>query len=258
MKTCVAIVIYNKACQDSQTCSTIMQAKQTPDYMLIVDNSTADYGNEQYCKSQGWQYYNMKGNAGRTKAYNKAVSLMKEKADLIIWADDDTVFPENYCEELMRLAEGHPEDAVFLPLVKSGERYISPCIAGKYRVYPIEDIDEIKDKPITAINSGMAVRTSLYNTYQYDETLFLDYVDHDFMRWCREHKKTFCIMQNVVLNQNFFTDSKPSRKAALSRYKIFSADFRAYSKKCRNNPIITNLQLLKNRVRVEITCDRKE
>ena len=235
-----------------------MRAEQMPDGLLVIDNSTADYGNELYCEKRGWRYHSMKGNAGLAKGYNAAVSLIKEETDLIIWADDDTAFPENYCRELLRLEKENPAAAVFLPFVQSGERYISPCVAGKYRVYPVHSVDELQNRPVTAINSGMAVRASLYDTYRYDETLFLDYVDHDFMRWCRMQKKTFQIMRDVVLKQSFFTDSRPSRKAALSRYKIFSADFRAFSKKCGNNPILTGLQLLKNRLRIEFTCDRKE
>jgi len=258
VKISVVIVVYNKSCRDSLTCSTLMQATQRPDYLLIMDNSTEDYGNAQYCEERGWQYYSMKGNAGLAKAYNAAFPLIREKTDLVVWADDDTVFPENYCKELLQSAKAHPDDSVFLPFVQSGARYISPCIAGKYRVYPVQSADELEGKPVTAINSGMAVRASVYDGYRYDETLFLDYIDHDFMRWCRIQKITFHIMQNVILKQSFFSDSKPPRKAALSRYKIFSADFRTYSKKCGNNPIITGLQLLKNRVRIEITCDRKE
>ncbi|MDD6175931.1 MAG: hypothetical protein PUC59_09275, partial [Firmicutes bacterium] len=145
---------------------------------------------------------------------------------------------------------------VFLPVVMSGKRMISPALYGKYRVRAVDEPYKLTGRKITAINSGMAVRADIYQSYRYDESLFLDYIDHDFMRWCRQNKKEICIMENVILQQSFFSDSRPKKEQALARYRIFSKDFQIYASKKGNNKFITKLQLLKNRIHLELTCDR--
>lgn len=257
MKTDVwmVVVIYNKSCADSLTCQSIVQAEKPP-AVWIVDNSTKDYGNAEYCKEHGWRYLSMQGNAGLSKAYNAALAQLGDADGLVIWADDDTCFPPTYFMQLTDYAQTHPQAALFLPVVRSGERWISPCIAGKYRVHPVESMEQLKGKPITAINSGMAARLLLYQDYRYDENLFLDCIDHDFMRWCRQNDVGIKIMEDVILQQSFFADSRPQRKAALFRRKLFVRDFRTYSRKCGHHRLVTELQLLKGRIRLELTSKR--
>ena len=200
----------------------------------------------------------MNGNAGLSRAYNRALELLHPAAaDLIVWADDDTEFPGNYFGDLIRWSEARPDAAVFLPVVMSRERMISPALYGKYRIRTAGSTDELAGREITAINSGMAVRASVYQNYRYNEEIFLDYLDHDFMRYCRSKKLPAAIMTQVLLQQSFFADSRPERIAALKRRKIFSRDFRLYSKACGCFRPITELQLLKGRIRLELTCSRK-
>lgn len=252
----VAIVIYNKSCEDSETCRTILRNAQQPDRVLVLDNSTRGFPNADFCEKHGWFFRSMGGNAGLSKAYNTALELLKKSAGLIVWADDDTGFPENYFSVLSACAQAHPESSLFLPVVLSGERRISPSIAGKYRVTAVQSSQELEGRPVTAINSGLAVRGELYRKdgYSYDESIFLDCIDHDFMRWCRLNGKNWFLMEDAVLRQSFFTDSKPERNAALFRRKIFVRDFLTYSRKCGNSRLVTRLQLLKGRIRLELTC----
>ncbi len=254
----VVIVIYNQSCEDSLTCQKILKNTVQPDHVLVIDNSTRDFLNEDFCNFQGWKYHSMNGNAGLSKAYNAALKILKPACDVIVWADDDTDFPENYFSELSVYVEENPEKSLFVPLVFSDSRMISPSIAGKNRVVSVGSANELTNKSLTAINSGLAVRTELYRDYRYDEALFLDCIDHDFMRWCRQQGKEICIMEQVVLHQSFFADSKPKRASAIIRRKIFVHDFRTYSKKCGKNPIVMLFQLLKGRIRLELTCSRSK
>lgn len=252
----VVIVIYNKSCADSETCRTVLLSAEQPARVLVMDNSTREYPNAAFCAERGWHYRSMGGNAGLSKAYNAALELLKDAHGLVVWADDDTSFPENYFSGLSAFAEENPEKSLFLPVVLSGERRISPSAAGKYRVEPVQTTAELAGRPVTAINSGMAVRLELYQAgYRYDESLFLDCIDHDFMRWCRLNGKDFFVMNGVTLRQRFFIDSRPKRSAALARRKIFVRDFRTYSRKCGSSRLITGLRLLIGRIRLELTCE---
>lgn len=256
MRIANIIVIYNQSCSESLTCQTVAQNTVQPDILLVVDNGTQQFSNEEYCNEHGWKYISMCGNAGLSKAYNAALELLRGEADIFVWADDDTSFPPDYFLLLSLYAKGNPGADLFLPVVLSRDRIISPCIAKKYRVMSIEKVQQLVDHDITAINSGLAVRSEIYSSYRYDERLFLDCVDHDFMQWCRQNKKEVCIMERVTLKQTFFSDSRPKRDKALFRQKIFSKDFRRYASKWGNNRVITELQILKRRIHLELTCDR--
>lgn len=257
MKINAAVVLYNQSCGDSPTCRTLLRPG-TGIEPLILDNSTRDMGNEAFCTAHGWRYLSMAGNAGLSRAYNRALELLTaEGADLVIWADDDTEFPENYPSSLAAAAENHPEAMVFLPLVMSGETIVSPALFGKYHIARAPSAEALSGRAITAINSGMAVRLKAYDHYRYPEEMFLDYLDHDFMRYCREKGFPTFLLRDAVLKQRFFADSRPDRASALRRRKIFEKDFKIYSKACGCFPPITALQLLKGRIRMELTCTRE-
>ena len=232
MKTAIVIVVYNKWCGDAHTCKSLFNTNMGPDSVLIVDNSTKPIDNESYCKENGWMYHSMNGNAGLTKAYNAALLLLKDNVDIIIWADDDTFFPETYFEALRSYACKNLNATVFLPVVKSNEVIVSPCIYTKRAMKTIQSLEELQGQKISGINSGMAVRSSLYQQFKYDEAYFLDYVDHDFMRWCRLNEQEFCVMGQVVLQQTFFAHSNAAKKAKRKRFKIYKKDYSRFQRKC--------------------------
>ena len=167
-----------------------------------------------------------------TKAYNAALLLLKDNVDIIIWADDDTFFPETYFEALRSYACKNLNATVFLPVVKSNEVIVSPCIYTKRAMKTIQSLEELQGQKISGINSGMAVRSSLYQQFKYDEAYFLDYVDHDFMRWCRLNEQEFCVMGQVVLQQTFFAHSNAAKKAKRKRFKIYKKDYSRFQRKC--------------------------
>ena len=81
---------------------------------------------------------------------------------------------------------------------------------------------------ITAINSGMIIKTNVYNNVKYNEDLFLDYIDHDFLRNIRKQNKKICIIDEDI-NQNFSRDEKNiNLNKALVRFKIYKRDFKKY------------------------------
>ena len=244
-KTALVVVVYNQWCGNSLTCKTINEGTRTPDIILIIDNSTKELNNRQYCEAQGWMYHSMGGNAGLTKAYNAALGILKKEADFVIWADDDTSFSGDYLEKLLEYTSDNPEKDVFLPVVKSNDKMLSPAIYTKRRMMAAKTLADLENRQITAINSGMAVRLSLYDNYRYDEAMFLDYVDHDFMCWCNLNGKLIQIMADVLLLQSFFDDGNPSVAARKNRLRIFCRDFRIFGAKNGKHRLATEYDLLK-------------
>lgn len=243
--TALVVVVYNHYCGDSVTCKTIAAGSLQPDIVLIVDNSTREMDNQSCCEKQGWMYHSMGGNAGLTKAYNAAISLLQNQTDLIIWADDDTNFPADYMQSLVDAAKTMPDYDIFLPVVKSKTITLSPAIYTRRGVMSIKELSDLENQQITAINSGMAVRLNLYDDYRYDESMFLDYVDHDFMCWCNLNCKKIHVMEDVLLFQNYFAESNPPNAARKHRMHIFCNDIRIFDAKRGKLRILTELDLLR-------------
>ncbi len=254
MKIGIVVVIYNSWCGDSQTCKAFQNSTVKPDCILIVDNSTRDYGNKEYCDKQGWLYCSMEGNKGLTQAYNRALELCKDQVDMVVLADDDTHFPSHYLNTLLEYEEKFPQASVFLPVVKTGEAFLSPSVFQNNKVLQIFSLDELCGKEITGINSGMAVRSSVYEKYRYDEQLFLDYVDHDFMYWCREHGIQFCVMDRILIEQEFFGVSQTSAKSRHFRARIYSKDYWRFCSKWGRNPFLILMDLAWYWTIVEYMC----
>lgn len=231
MKTAMVIVVYNKWCGDSCTCRFLTTTPFPPDVVLVMDNSTKPMENESFCKQNGWLYHSMGGNAGLSKAYNAALEQIWDQADIIVWADDDTVWPADYFRSLHAHMESN-DASVYLPIVKSDGVILSPCIFSTGEMGIAHSEEELKHCEISAINSGMAVKTQLYAHYRYDEKYFLDYIDHDFMRWCRQNAKAISIVDGITLHQNFFAKSGASKKSKRVRFRIYRKDYARFQRKC--------------------------
>lgn len=61
----------------------------------------------------------------------------------------------------------------------------------------------LNNENMSAINSGMIIKSEIFRDYQYDENMFLDFVDHDFMRTMKNRNKKFVIMKDNILIQVF-------------------------------------------------------
>lgn len=246
------IVIYNIRCCESVTLKSMMNQGVRP---VVVDNSTINLGNREYCKEHDADYVDMHGNAGLSKAYNRAIGYIKAKGgcDYILWLDDDTEVPEDYIKRLESAIETNPENKVYLPIVKSANTgYLSPNIMRNMHTYRINSLDEIGDNMISAINSGMMVNMDVYDSYRYDEKLFLDCIDHDFMTYVGQCKLPVYIMSEPALYQNFSGDESGSLKGKLARHRIYSADYRYFRKKHGCSSISTEAALSKRTLSILI------
>ena len=101
------IVVYNKNVCDSVTYQCIK--KQGRIKMIVCDNSTKDYCNRDIVVSDGYQYVDMHGNQGLSKAYNKALdvihTLNPSMKGYVMLFDDDTDIPEDYFKQMYRALE---------------------------------------------------------------------------------------------------------------------------------------------------------
>lgn len=229
------VVLYNTFVNDSITINNLKKIYSHSIDIIVVDNSTKDYNNEKETKANNWTYLSMNGNAGLSKAYNRALDYLKNEDGIVIWFDDDTNVTQEYFDELEQSVKEFKDYDIFVPVIQGQDgKYWSPNEARFFKNKQIKMCSQnIPNDKINAINSCMAVRLAVYNAYRYDERLFLDQVDHNFFYDQRKLKRKVKIL-NVVIHHNFSTKSRMKNIESLkTRYRIMIPDFLTYSSKTR-------------------------
>ncbi len=180
-------------------------------------------------------YVDMKGNKGLSKAYNKAIEIINPaEDDYLIILDQDTVFDTNIFNKYIAFIENNPNLDIICPVVKDSVGIMSPSLSRGVYNYHIQSIRDVKDELINEysfINSGMCIKGSVFSKIKYDETLFLDFVDHDFVSQIKNNKLKIGICYDVVLEQNFSGVTKNTFKQDINRFKIFIKDAKVYYSK---------------------------
>lgn len=222
------IVIYNKNVRDSITYQCLK--KQDDLQVVVCDNSTQNFDNKNIVENDGFYYVNMHGNAGLSKAYNAALdaisSVNEGMKGYVSLFDDDTFIPDIYFSKLRSEIRTKKSD-IFLPIVKDEVGILSPSVMRKYYCHRApENVWAVKQDELCGINSGMAIRLRIFKKYRYNEKIFLDYVDHNFLRDMRKRHCRVSIM-DVEIRQTFSSNIRNKEKE-LIRFKIFKKDINEF------------------------------
>lgn len=229
----IIIVIYNQKIMINEKVSNKVK-------LIFVDNSTnisIKESNISYAQknSSNFTYIDMQGNKGLPTAYNKAIETIKpENDDYVIILDQDTVFESDIFNEYVTYIEFNPKVDVICPIVRDSVGIMSPNLICGVNNKHLLNIDDIKNNNISNysfINSGMCIKCSVFSKIKYDETLFLDFVDHDFVKQIKDNKITIGICYDIVLNQNFSGVTKNTFEQDFNRFKIFIKDAKHYYNK---------------------------
>lgn len=198
------IVVYNKKVEDSITCKNILNSSDNSLGILVVDNSTTDLGNKEYCANKGIEYISMDGNKGLSKAYNAAVNACMGK-DAIVLFDDDTEVTEDYFDKLDVALNAYPDVDIFAPIIYGQDGVIySPNEYNFMRSKFIASPDqEVAQEKFNAIASCLAIRMRVFDNYRFNEKLFVDQVDQNFFYDQRERNAKFKKIDAKIL-QNFY------------------------------------------------------
>lgn len=223
------VVLYNTSCSESPTCRALQQLS-LPVPVLIYDNSTRDMGNRAQCEALGWTYLGGEGNLGLSKAYNACIDYLKSQnfKGFLCLFDDDTQLTPDYFDLLFAAAE-NTGNKLFVPLLYSGGTLLSPCRLSRWGVTKAFS-DEIsaltyEGKDLTAINSGMAIDFSLFKHYRYDENIFLDGIDHQFIRDMVSAGQKLSAFSYRCYHA-FSGNELPPKSSAVTRFRIFANDQR--------------------------------
>lgn len=229
------VVLYNTFVDDSVTINNLRKIKSHQIHIVVLDNSTRDLNNGITVMKNGWSYLSMQGNAGLSKAYNKALDYLINEDGIVIWFDDDTNVTQEYFDILEKSVLEYKECDIFVPIIQGQDgRFWSPNEARFFKNKQMKSPTQIiPNEKINAINSCTAVRLKVYESYRYDERLFLDQVDHNFFEDQRKLKRKIKVL-NVVIHHNFSTKSRMKNiETVKARYKIMIPDFLTFCSKTK-------------------------
>jgi len=234
MKFFLVTVIYNCFIENS----TKLRSDTVEVEYIFVDNSTTleiKEKNQAYCNENHLRYIDMHGNFGLPKAYNEAIKNIEiNEQNWILISDDDTNFPENFLDNYIIAIRDNPQKKVFVPIINDSVGIMSPAQQkGKKFVHSIETDFNSHIENYSFINSGTCINSKVFESITYDENLFLDYVDHDFVNSVKEKfgNDVFFVIQDLKINQNFSGVSNNSFESDFSRFKIYAKDLKYYHQK---------------------------
>lgn len=243
------MVICNRKIEDSLTYQSLVKQGVS---ITVCDNSTEAMGNEK-CADEKVRYISMGSNVGLAKAYNRAVESLKDRDGYVCLFDDDTEVPDGYFKGIDAELEKSGADIV-LPVIRDKVGIMSPCIINGAITKRIKSLSEINVQNLSGINSGMAIKLSVFEKYRYDENYFLDFIDHAFLRDMKKDGRDIAVADDVVLQQTFSANDHKNINAAKRRFRIFKKDYRYFCAQSgdRKTVLQGKLYLLKRQFNINI------
>lgn len=239
-KIYILVVLYKKQITESDTLMSL-QVSQKPNInceLIIWDNSPYKQDFEQVAilsnTLEPWHLsYRWDGkNHYLSQIYNTVISECDDDSILII-LDHDSKLPANYLKYIENITMSSETSNVnlFLPIVFSHDKIVSPAYETKFRhkLWENKKIGIISSENLTAINSGMVIRSKYLKGLfpGYNEKLRFYETDNDFMRKYRLQNESAFIMDLCINHSlNFIEDdvaSKISRFQAMKEGRLIVA-----------------------------------
>lgn len=241
LNLCIIIVIYNKLISNSH----ITKISGNNIKLIIADNSNNEkirLSNKLECLKLEIAYVDMNGNKGLPKAYNSCIKRVftefpaKEiNKTWFIMFDQDTELNGSMFSYYINAIKEYPEKHIFCPVILDSKGIMSPStIRGKKSYHSTSQDFNINSEKFSYINSGMCINAPVFDKYQYDENLFLDMVDHDFVKTIRndnELKDSFYVINELRIQQQFSGVTKNSFNSDKTRFEILCKDSNYFFKK---------------------------
>lgn len=234
-KVIFSIVLYNKCISNCVTLNRLHRWEGKSENIFIFDNSdNAEILENNNELSSGWNYYTKNKNLGLSKAYNEVINIVNERdinADYIVWLDDDTSITEEWYQLLMKSLNKTKSAKIIVPKIYCEGKYYSPNEANILKNKQILNENYFSNsyifKKFNAINSCLCLSMDIFETYRYDENLFIDQVDQHFFDYIREFDYSYEVLDTVV-EQNFSQISQLDSNY-IKRFSLRVRDLKIYS-----------------------------
>lgn len=232
MNILFVIVLYNIKLYKSTSYQSLLSGKRID--LFIYDNSpVAQHACSDFeSKDNNIVYIHDPYNGGLSKAYNMAAAYAERQGyEWLLLLDQDTIFPEEILDEYARAVTHYPNIHLFAPkLVSTTGAPFSPF---RYRfktgngVFLNPGIHNLNK--YIPVNSGMMVRVRAFETVGgYNEEVFLDFSDCQFVERYRRYYDCFCLIPSVCI-QNLSCKETDCQKI-ISRFALYCKCVRACKK----------------------------
>jgi len=227
----IIVVLYKRDLSASATCQSLLNQISTAprDIIVVYDNSpTSDLGPI----PDAWKVVIDPDNAGLAKAYNYAISQAKSKDyHWVLLLDQDTDLPSNFLvttHEILALTDPNSDVVAVVPIVKCGNRQVSPMLPLLGREIPFKMRNVIEAKWLTAINSGTCLRVNFIESVGgFCTNFWLDYLDHWLFKMINNKGKSVYV-SHVVLEHDLSV-ANMNRGVTAQRYKNVLAAERRFT-----------------------------
>lgn len=249
----IIIVLYNKKINDDYFFYNFI--KELKCTIIFVDNSTDEEIIRFNTKANIHYniYLSSKGNIGLSKAYNLAIKYIKNSVGLnediwVMTVDDDTKISEEYLLSVSKKMIENDID-IFSGIVKDQHgQVLSPIKSFSLKKNYIKNEGNYSN--IYCINSGVVIRSTIFNYINYDDDLFLDMIDYKFFSDLSKINKNRIYILNENIQQSFSGKDYNNYIRTKKRFDIFKKDFVTYCKKTGVNFFVKNIFLLKREISI--------
>ncbi|WP_329832513.1 glycosyltransferase [Stenotrophomonas geniculata] len=202
----ILVVLYRMAPEDSPTLQSLGEVLRRPGgfsgRVVVWDNSPDSFGADSISglDLSGFDrsYIACPENFGLAKVYNTVSGQVP--GDLLLILDQDSMLPDGFLEILDREVSSNPACSLFLPVVESNGRCVSPgrlrVFKGKHVSVPQQGVRSPKD--VLAISSGMVIRYGYLQQPRFDERLTLYGIDTRFMIDFADNEWQLVVMPSVI------------------------------------------------------------
>lgn len=246
-KILIVIVLYNCKLNESKSFLSLAPPLEN---LIVFDNSESPQDISVYA---GKAVYIHNGtNIGLSACYNKAAKYAKDNGyQWLLLLDQDTDFSGVSLADYLNAIKNYKDCNIIAPLVKCGKYTMSPAVL-KLKI-PHVSLTEFRGvvslEKISLINSGMCVSIrSFWNCGGYNEKVFLDFSDHEFLRRYKKYNSVAYILPQLI-KQDFSVVTDDKMKS-LARFKMFCRSLRGCEKETIEDCIVFSLIILKRTIRL--------
>jgi GT2 family glycosyltransferase len=223
------LVLYNQRLATSKSFLSLLGNPPCVDeriHLLVYDNSPIPIGLDNgftLTKGRG-EYISDIENPGVSKAFNVGAQVARRQGCThLLFLDQDTGFPRNALSTYVAGIEAHPDCNLFAPVLLSGKKIYSPCRNVLNLNAPLHRISPglLPTRGLTILNSGMCVSVKAFEEAgRFDESIPLDFADHDFFRRYRSKFKSF-VLFDIVCEHGFADNEASDLDPAVTRFGFY-------------------------------------
>lgn len=236
----IVVILYNKSIQEIKSLNVFIHFMSFHKNvkLYIFDNSENEYKHLNKKYHRGLQpnnhiyYFLNGGNIGLSKAYNRALHMISNLDDWIMWSDDDTLFSLDYLEHVYEAIKSDNSNIISGIIRMREGKLFSPLKRNRIFHRTKDFITETGIyNNIYCVNTGLVVNRRIYELCGlYDECLFLDMIDFWFMEELEKRRINRIELVEGEIIQDFSGDGFKDYASEKKRDKIYRKDFSVYCK----------------------------